>query len=62
MVKELISGNLGNLADADLSEWPKTITRVIADYSFASIVIPGHGACGGQELLTHTQDLLSKMK
>jgi metallo-beta-lactamase class B len=62
MVKELNSGILGNLADADLSEWPKTITRVIADYSSASIVIPGHGACGSQELLTHTQDLLTKTK
>jgi metallo-beta-lactamase class B len=32
MVKELKSESLGNIADADLTEWPKTIARVIADY------------------------------
>jgi metallo-beta-lactamase class B len=62
MVKDLKSETLGNIADADLIEWPKTIARVIADYSSANIVIPGHGAFGGQELLTHTLDLLTKTK
>jgi metallo-beta-lactamase class B len=62
MVKELKSETLGNIADADLTEWPKTIARVIAAYSSANIVIPGHGAFGGQELLKHTQDLLTKTK
>ena len=62
MVKELKSETLGNIADADLTEWPKTIARVIADYTSANIVIPGHGTFGGQELLTHTLDLLTKTK
>jgi len=43
MVKELKSETLGNIADADLTEWPKTIARVIADYTSANIVIPGMG-------------------
>jgi len=62
MVKELNSNSLGNIADADLTEWPKTIERVIADFSSAVIVIPGHGEFGGLELLKHTLELLRKTK
>jgi metallo-beta-lactamase class B len=60
MIKELKSESLGNIADADVSEWPKTLNRVIAAYPFAGTIIPGHGAFGGQELLEHTLDLLRK--
>jgi metallo-beta-lactamase class B len=60
MVKEMHSETLGNIADADLAEWPKTIARVIAAYPSAVIVIPGHGAIGGRELLQHTLDVVSK--
>jgi metallo-beta-lactamase class B len=62
MVKELKSETLGNTADANLTEWPKTLNRVIAAFSSADIVIPGHGAFGGPELLTHTLELLTKSK
>jgi metallo-beta-lactamase class B len=62
MVKELKSGTLGNLADANRAEWPKTLSRVLAEYSTAEIVIPGHGEFGGKELLTHTLELLMKTK
>lgn len=62
MVKELKSETLGNIADANLLEWPKTISRVIAAYPTAEIVIPGHGALGGQELFQHTLEVLSKNK
>jgi len=62
MVKDMKSETLGNIADADLTEWPKTIARVITDYTSADIIIPGHGAFGGQELLEHTLDLLMKTK
>jgi metallo-beta-lactamase class B len=62
MVKELKSETLGNVADADLTEWPKTIEKVIAGFPSAKIVIPGHGAFGGRELLKHTLELLTKTK
>ena len=50
MVKEMKSEYLGNIEDADLDAWPETIRRVIAAYSSARVVIPGHGAVGGTEL------------
>ena len=62
MVKELQSATLGNTADANLSEWPNTIKKVLEDFPAAELIIPGHGAFGGRELLTHTLDLLSHRK
>jgi metallo-beta-lactamase class B len=59
MVKELAASSLGNLSDANVAEWPKTIKRVITEFPDASIVVPGHGAWGGQELLKHTLELLA---
>ena len=59
MVKELKSTSLGNIADADIKEWPKTIGKVIEKYKNAKIVIPGHGEYGGIELLKHTLELSS---
>lgn len=50
-------GWVGNIADANLSEWSKTIIRVKDLYGDAEIVIPGHGAHGGTELLDYTIDL-----
>lgn len=60
MVKEVKSKTLGNIEDADLAAWPGTIGRVIAAFPSARVVIPGHGAAGGTELLTHTLELLTK--
>lgn len=44
----------GNLADADLGAWAASIERIRARYPDADVVIPGHGAPGGLELLAHT--------
>jgi metallo-beta-lactamase class B len=62
MVRELSATTPGNTADADLAAWPLTIGRVITSYPAAVIVIPGHGAIGGTDLLRHTRDLLAKTK
>ncbi len=60
MCKSIDSQNLGNTADGDLKEYPKTIDRVISKFPSAEIVIPGHGAWGGKELLLHTKSLANK--
>jgi metallo-beta-lactamase class B VIM len=54
-----IDSNLGNLADADTRAWPGAIHRVLERYGQAEVVVPGHGAEGGKELLTHTLELLT---
>lgn len=59
IVKELRSKTPGNIRDADLPAWPATIRKVLAVYGNARIVVPGHGAIGGTDLLLHTQALLT---
>jgi len=60
MIKEMDAKNPGNMADGDLNEYPKTLEKVLTKFQQAKIVIPGHGAFGGIELIKHTQDLLKR--
>lgn len=62
MVKSKEWRSLGNTDDSDLKAYPKTIDRVIAKFSSAKIVIPGHGGIGGIDILLHTKKLLLKNK
>ena len=61
MIKEMDAKNPGNMADGDLNEYPKTLEKVLTKFQQAKIVIPGHGAFGGIELIKHTQDLLKRL-
>lgn len=58
LVKSGDATGLGYTGEADLPDWPGTIRTVMDLYPGARVVVPGHGAPGGQELLTHTLDLL----
>lgn len=60
MAKELASRSMGNVADGDLKAWPATIKKIQDRYSDAKIVVPGHGAWAGPELLEHTFNLAVK--
>jgi metallo-beta-lactamase class B len=55
-----INGKKGYLGTADVSQWPKTVTKVKSAYPNLKIVIPGHGKNGGTELLDYTIELFSK--
>ena len=57
LVKSLDSKNLGNIADAVISDWAETVSKLKESYKSALIVVPGHGRIGGTELLTHTIEL-----
>jgi metallo-beta-lactamase class B len=52
--------DLGNIKDADLKEWPRSIIAIKEKFPTAHIVVPGHGMWGGLDLLQHTLDLLTK--
>lgn len=58
-IKAAKSTNLGNLEDAVVGQWNKSIENVKRNFP-AEIVIPGHGDHGGKELLTHTQKLVDE--
>jgi metallo-beta-lactamase class B len=61
MVKDVHSKGLGNLSDAKPEEWYLTIQKVMATFTDAAIIIPGHGQIGGKELLEHTNRLLKEL-
>lgn len=60
LIREMNATSKGNLSDADVKAWPSTIKKVMSEFPSAQIVIPGHGAIGGYELLPHTLELVSK--
>ncbi len=57
-VKGAESSGLGNTAEADLSEWPNSVTRTQQRFPNARVVVPGHGDPGDAGLLAHTKQLL----
>ena len=62
LVKSYDSKNLGNTADAVISDWAETVSKLNETYKDAQIVIPGHGKIGGTELLMHTIELAAAAK
>lgn len=58
MVKSLEDAKLGNVADANVQEWPKSVKKLMERFNEAEIIVPGHGGWGGRELLSHTLQLL----
>ena len=46
---------LGNLGDAVIEDWPASAEELIARYSSATLVVPGHGEIGDASLLTKTK-------
>ena len=57
-IKAATSRGLGNVADADLTSWPRAVAKTRERFPAARVVVPGHGEPGGPELLTHTERLL----
>ncbi|EQA44069.1 putative beta-lactamase Bla2 [Leptospira broomii serovar Hurstbridge str. 5399] len=59
LVKSPQAKSLGNIKDANLVEWPKTIRFLERSFSNAKFLIPGHEAWGGPEAFGRTLELLS---
>lgn len=59
-VRAISATTMGNTSDGDLSSWVKAIKRAKKRYPKAEIVVPGHGAYGGIDLLNHTLTLLKR--
>lgn len=60
-VKSLKAGK-GNLADANVKAWPKTIQKIKKAYPQLQIVVPGHGPSGDMTLLDYTIEMFSFKK
>ena len=60
MIKETNAKDLGFTGDGDLKAYPFTVEKVKSKFTQAKIVIPGHGAFGGTELIDHTLEMARK--
>lgn len=58
LVKSMAATDKGNVADADLVHWADSVRAVKARFPGVKVVVPGHGASGGPELLDHTIELV----
>lgn len=59
LLKSLGAGK-GNLEDANVKEWSKTVEKVKTEFPLVEIVIPGHGKTRGTELLDFTISLFNQ--
>lgn len=50
----------GNLADANIKAWPKTVEKLREKYPELKVVIPGHGKPSGVELFDYTIQLFQE--
>lgn len=59
MIKSDTATTTGNVADADVRNWPRAVARVRAAYPEVRVVVPGHGAVGGPGALSWTERLIT---
>jgi len=52
----------GNLEDANVADWSKTITNIETAYPNVKIVVPGHGPYGTIALLHYSKELFDEDK
>jgi metallo-beta-lactamase class B len=52
----------GFTGDANVREWPESLRKVAKRYARAAIVVPGHGAAGGPELIEHSIRILEQYR
>lgn len=57
-IKSTESKGLGNLSDADLKAWPKSIMNVMKKFPEPSFIIPGHQDWTNTTSLQYTLDML----
>ena len=56
----LAGDSVGNTADADMTEWPKSVEK-LRQFKI-DLLIPGHGDRMDPQLIDHTLDILAKVK
>lgn len=60
LIKSVEATTLGNLADANVKEWPNTIKNIQQKFKKTKFIIPGHDDWNSLKSLSHTLKLLKK--
>jgi len=58
IIKSIGANSKGFIGDADLTNWYSSLNNILNKYPDATLVIPGHGEIGGNELITHTMEIV----
>ncbi|MGZ3865026.1 MAG: BlaB/IND/MUS family subclass B1 metallo-beta-lactamase [Bacteroidia bacterium] len=59
-IKSTEATDLGNIKDADLQQWPATLTKIKKKFPSPKYVIPGHQSWNDTRSVDHTLELLQK--
>ena len=59
-VKSTDTDNIGNIADANVKQWPQSIKNVMDKFPDAEYVIPGHQGWMAKNALQHTLDVIKQ--
>lgn len=59
LIKEM-NASKGYLGDANVKDWSETVRKIKQKYSEVTLIIPGHGESGGEELLDYTINLFKE--
>lgn len=57
-IKSGFSQNIGNIADADIIEWPSSVNRMKSRFREISLTVPGHGSWKSNNAIDNTLRLL----
>lgn len=60
MIRSLDTQSIGNVEDANMEEWPRSVREVMRKYPDTEIVVPGHQSWGDKSLLRHTLNLIEQ--
>jgi metallo-beta-lactamase class B len=59
-IKSLETNSIGNIADADIKQWPASLKNLTAHFANARVVIPGHQSwAGGTKQFNHTLQIIN---
>lgn len=62
LIKSTEATDLGNLADANVKEWPKTLQKIQLKFKNPKYIIPGHQDWSDKRSLEHTLQLIQQFK
>ena len=57
-VKSTENNDIGNIADANVEAWPKSVEKLMNKFQQPAYIIPGHLSWASNKSLAHTLDLL----
>lgn len=60
LIRSMQSKTLGYTGEASIADWPESVRKVREKYSKIKLVVPGHGALAGPEMLDHTIKLATQ--